>query len=217
MHCPLFVVVWPPDDVHLTQHELTVPSNRTIIIDVLLKPVDANGTVLKQFPKGSFWVSHFGLGISQYVNDDDDDHDFVGIRTTVQKEEGEYVLQRQFLKEWLDFTDWLSADVSSSVRAKQIEPLAVQLVDAKRDLSEELHRQGSFWDRLTSDLNLEAADIASIEKQLETIKTNIVSKSEVLGFVKAECVKRLCPNFCRSKHLTRYAWGRLSTRLLADV
>src|SRR5690606_18884141 len=98
---------------------------------------------------------------------------------------GDYVPERKFLKEWRPFADWLAAPVSEKVvSAQQIEPIALHYIDAKRDLDDDLRRQGSFWRRLTEDLGLPDEDIAELEAALSGINQDIVNKSSVLKHLK---------------------------------
>ena len=89
------------EDIFLDISETKVPKDRTVLIDILIHPVDEQGKILESFPEGSFWVELWGNGISQ---DTDTDNDFVAIRTKTSWNRGkaEYVTERRFLKEWLD-------------------------------------------------------------------------------------------------------------------
>ncbi|HHA2573029.1 ATP-dependent nuclease [Stenotrophomonas lactitubi] len=173
------------DDVRLEPHEATAPKDREIVIDVLLKPVDDEGKLLAQYPAGSFWTALWGTG---GIATDEEFNEFTPIRTTLKWSDvrGEYVIERRFLKEWRAFSDWLPTPVHErQVTAAQMEPLALHYVDAKRDLDDDLRRQGSFWRRLTEDLGLSAPDIAAMEATLSGINQEIVNKSEILKHLKA--------------------------------
>ena len=84
------------DDVYLDSKELKAPKDRVITIDILIRPTDREGNVLDNFPQGSYWTTLWGLAISQ----DENDNDFLGLRTQYKwsDEQGEYVLERRFLK-----------------------------------------------------------------------------------------------------------------------
>lgn len=174
------------DDVRLEPSEATAPKERRITIDVLIRPIDVNGKIASAYPAGSFWTNLWGtVGIA---TDDSDFHEFTPIRTALvwSPTRGEYVLERHFLKEWRSFDGWLATPASDRpVSASLIEPIALHYVDAKRDLEDDLRRQGSFWRRLTEDLGLDAADIAAMEETLSEINQTIVSKSEILKHLKA--------------------------------
>jgi putative ATP-dependent endonuclease of OLD family len=167
------------DDIHVGAAEAKAPDDRQVTIDVMVRPVDKKGAQVDVFPAGSFWTALWGQGINQ----DLDFHDFMAFRTTLSFDEGrgEYALERNFLKEWRDEADWLQAEVSTDhVSAEQLQPIALHYIDAKRDLEDDLRRQGSFWRRLTDNLGLQDTDIKEIEDVLSKLNENIVGKSTVL-------------------------------------
>ncbi|MEA3283264.1 MAG: AAA family ATPase [Euryarchaeota archaeon] len=100
---------------------------------------------------------------------------------------GEYITERNFLVDWQeDPKKWDIArinEIASSVSPAKIEPLALYLMDAKRDISDELRNRGFFWHKLVSDLGLADAQIDQIEKNLNEINKAIISGSDVLVHV----------------------------------
>lgn len=172
------------DDVRLAPGESTAPKAREVLIDLMIRPVDAAGKVAESYPEGSFWV---GLWGGPGIAIDDASNEFTGIRTSIRWNEarGEHVLERRFLKEWRPFADWIGAAVHDrNVTAAQMEPLALHYVDAKRDLDEDLRRPGSFWRRLTEDLGLSESEIAAMEVTLSEINQQIVDRSAILKHLK---------------------------------
>lgn len=171
------------DDIHVAANEAVVPLDRVVTIDVLVRPFGSDGKSLDTFPEGSYWTSLWGTGIQQ----DLDFRDFMAFRATLSWSEvkGGYVLERKFLKDWKPVENWMSSDISTeSVGADQLEHIALHYIDAKRDLEDDLRRQGSFWRRLTDNLGLEEADIAAIESALSELNEGIVAKSSVLQHLK---------------------------------
>lgn len=171
------------DDIHVGATEAVAPQDRVVTIDVRVRPFDIDGKLLQTFPMGSYWTSLWGTGISQ----DLDFNDFMAFRTTLSwsTTKGDYALERKFLTEWKSDADWLTAAVSADgVGAEQLEHIALHYIDAKRDLEDDLRRQGSFWRRLTDNLGLSDADIKAFEKALSDLNDGIVSKSEVLQHLK---------------------------------
>lgn len=176
------------DDIRLAPGEALPPKNREITIDVRIRPVDASGTPIDSFPSGSYWTSLWGPGIIQ--DPADDFREFVAFRTTLawSAGKGDYALHREFLKEWRPFADWLKLPApteNKTVSVDQIEPVALHYIDAKRDLEDDLRKQGSFWRRLTEDLGLTEAEVGAIEAELTGLNQQIVSKSGVLQHLKA--------------------------------
>lgn len=172
------------EDVHIAPGEAVVPKEREVVIDIRVKPIGDDGKPLANFPVGSFWVELWGTTI---ILDAKDFTESVGIRTRLawSVAKGDYVVERKFLKEWVDFNGWLAAPVSEkAVTSAQIEPIALHYIDAKRDLEDDLHRPGSFWRRLTDDLSLPHEDVAKIEASLTEINKQIVDKSEVLQYLR---------------------------------
>lgn len=172
------------DDVRLATGEALVPKDRKVIIDLRIRPVGPDGKVLGNFPLGSFWTGLWGGGIAL---DPVEFYEFAPIRTCLSwsGSKAEYVVERNFLKEWRAFKDWIDTPVQTTpVRAAQVEPIALHFIDAKRDLDDDLRKQGSFWRRLTDDLGLSAADVAELETALSGINQTIVDKSEILQHLK---------------------------------
>lgn len=188
----LFAAVGPSrralteEDIYLTKGEVKVPRDRSINIDVLLRPVNAEWQVLPQFPQGSYWTNLWGPGIAQ----DADDHDFMAFRTTLHWNplKGEYESERRFLTDWpdnlVDMPKAIVKDRSGIVSVTQIEPIALNYMDAKRDIEDDLRRQGSFWRRLTADLGLDDKTIEKFEDLLSSLNEQIVAESSVLKHVK---------------------------------
>lgn len=176
------------DDVRLEPTEAIAPKTRLITIDLLVRPIDVKGKIVDAYPPGSFWTNLWGTpGLAI----DDNGSEMTPIRTQLlwSAVRGEYVMQRRFLKEWRSFDSWLGTPVNDRpIAASLIEPIALHYVDAKRDLEDDLRRQGSFWRRLTEDLGLDAADIAAMEETLSAINQTIVDKSEILKHLKANLV-----------------------------
>lgn len=175
------------DDVYIKPNESSPPYDRSILIDVLIKPINKDGKVSDTFPEGSYWLNLWRNGIAQ----DDQDNDFMAFRTqlTWKHESGEYSIERQFLRKWVsDSSKIEDAEINSkagTVSAKQLEPMALHFMDAKRDIDDDMRRQGSFWRRMTSDLGLSEKDIKSFEKILTGVNEEIVKKSDVLQHLKS--------------------------------
>lgn len=172
------------DDIHIGPSEAAAPLHRVATIDILVCPFDADGKRMDTFPAGSYWTSLWGTGISQDVNF----RDFMAFRTTLawNPTKGDYVLERKFLTEWKEPADWLTAKASTEgVGGEQLEHVALHYIDAKRDLEDDLRRQGSFWRRLTDNLGLSDPDIQDFEKILSDLNDGMVAKSPVLQHLRS--------------------------------
>ncbi|QDD65577.1 ATP-dependent endonuclease [Herbaspirillum seropedicae] len=171
------------EDVRLARGEALPPKDRKITVDVRVRPVGEDGKVIEKFPVGSFWTSLWG----NLLTIDDEFNEFIGLRVTMAWSiaKADYVVERKALKGWRPFADWLATEVHDrSVTASLLDPLAFHYIDAKRDLDEDLRKQGSFWRRMTDELGLDEADIAELEETLSSINQQIVDKSEVLKHLK---------------------------------
>lgn len=172
------------DDVHLATGEALAPKDRQVIIDLRIRPIGPDGKVAEKFPEGSFWTALWGTGIAP---DDVDFMESMSFRTTLAWSiaKGDYNVDRKFLKEWRPFNDWLPTPTQDkSLSAAQLEPLALHYIDAKRDLEDDLRRQGSFWRRMTDDLGLSKDEVDELEDALSGINQQIVDKSEILKHLK---------------------------------
>lgn len=172
------------DDIRLMHGEAMPPKDRRVVVDIRIRPLDENGKVVDKFPEGSFWTALWGPGI---VLDDQDFDEFMAFRTTLvwRVEKADYVVERLFLKEWKPFEEWIDTPTQDKpITAAQLEPVALHYIDAKRDLEDDLRRQGSFWRRMTEDLGLSGDDVAELEAALTGINQQIVDKSSMLQRLK---------------------------------
>jgi putative ATP-dependent endonuclease of the OLD family len=175
------------DDVFLQKTEVSAPKHRMIAIDILIRPTDDQGKIVDVFPQGSPWLELWGLGVVQ----DDEERDLVAIRTQFKWNtiKGEYILDRRFLKDWQkDGAKWEDSkpvEKVAAVSAQQIEPLAVYLLDAKRDIAEDLRTRSSFWSKMVEEHGLSAEDVRRIEEDLSGINKDIVESSDVLTHIQS--------------------------------
>nr|VFJ94254.1 MAG: Protein of unknown function (DUF2813) [Candidatus Kentron sp. LFY] len=170
-----------PEDLFLDVDEPKPPKDRGIIIDLLFRPANETGD-LEQFPEGSYWTALWGSGISRY----DEGDEFLALRTQVSWNagKGEYVTERKFLGDWPDAKNSEDAKVKSgNVTSVQIEPIALYLMDAKRDIQDELRNRGSFWHKLIAEPGLSDEKIEEIEQTLSRLNESIIEGSQVLSHV----------------------------------
>lgn len=173
-----------PADIRLAKQEAFAPKDRKIVIDLKIIPVADDGSAADSFPEGSFWTALWGASIFQ---DFPDFHDFMAFRTTLSWNEAkaDYIVERKFLTEWRGHADWLDTPTQDkTVSTSQTEPIMLHYIDAKRDLDEDLRRQGSFWRRMTEDLGLSADKVEKLEQALSEINQEIVDGSAILGHLK---------------------------------
>jgi putative ATP-dependent endonuclease of OLD family len=175
------------DDVFLQKNEVSSSKNRVIAIDILIRPTDDQGNVIDAFPQGSPWLELWGNGVVQ----DEDERDLVAIRTQFKWNaiRAEYTQERKFLKDWQkDSAKWADSkpvETVASVSAQQIEPLGLYLLDAKRDIAEDLRSRSSFWNKMVEEHGLSAEDVKRIEEDLSEINRDIVDSSDVLTHIQS--------------------------------
>jgi putative ATP-dependent endonuclease of OLD family len=174
-----------PDDIRLASSEAMPPKDRQIIIDVRVRPIGDDSKITDKFPAGGYWINLWGS--SGIAIDETDFVEFMSFRTTLvwSVSKSDYLVERRFLKEWRAFADWIATPTHDRpVAAAQLEPLALYYIDAKRDLEEDLHRQGLFWRRMTDELGLSDTDVSELEEALTQINDQIVGKREILKHLK---------------------------------
>ncbi|WP_414541192.1 ATP-dependent nuclease [Nostoc sp. CCY0012] len=176
-----------PEDIYLSPSENKVPKDRMVTIDILIRPVDVDneGKVIENFPEGSFWLEIWGIAISQ----DDQDNDFIAIRTQIKWDStrGEYVTERRFLQDWqIDPNNWNKSIIKENagfVTSSHIEPLSFYLMDAKRDIQDEMYARNSFWHKLVSNPGLTDEKVESLEENLAKLNEDITTSSEVFRHI----------------------------------
>ena len=170
------------EDVWLDTGERRAPRSRSILVDVLIHPADGTGVVIEKFPAGSPWLDLWGNGIQQ----DDDDRDFAAIRTHFAWSEtkGEYQTERRFLRDWpqalADAPRAAAAERVPAVSVNHTTPIALYLLDAKRDGADDIRSRSSIWHKLVSEPGLNETHIREIEDHLTQINELFVRESRVL-------------------------------------
>lgn len=126
------------------------------------------------------------------------DSEYVVLRGTgrVDAVGGGVSLERRFLKGWASSRpEAAKLDVlSDHVGTQHLELVAFFLLDAKRDLVEELRVRNSHWGRLLSELEIASSARAEIEKQLDELSREIIASSPILADITKEL--RLCTRIC---------------------
>jgi putative ATP-dependent endonuclease of OLD family len=166
-----------PDDIRLASSEAMPPKDRQIIIDVRIRPIGDDSKITDKFPEGGYWINLWGS--SGIAIDETDFVEFMSFRTTLvwSVSKGDYVVERRFLKEWRAFADWIATPTHDRpVTAAQLEPLALHYIDAKRDLEEDLRRQGSFWRRMTDELGLSDENLSALTECLISLSSSKTAK-----------------------------------------
>lgn len=174
------------EDLWTEPAEKNVPKDRSIIVDVQIRPFDEKGEPIDVFPGDSPWLQLWGNGVVQ----DDDGRDLVALRTSFawSKAKGEYVTERRFLKEWpetiSETTKVKVLEKIPAITSIQLSPIGLFLLDAKRDGADDLRSRSSFWSKLVSEPGLADVFVEEIETKLTEINEIFVNQSEVLSHVR---------------------------------
>ncbi len=173
------------DDVFLAPNETRAPKHRRIIVDVLLRPANSEGNQLSEFPSDGPWLAHFGEGVSQ----DAQGNDQVALRAELfwDNERGEYTNARHFLSEWPTDSSSIEsaqATIGEPLSRRHIEPLELSYIDANRDIAREFRTGGSYWRKLVADLGVSEELLAQMEEDLSKLNEKLVTGSEVLSHLK---------------------------------
>jgi len=174
------------DDIYVGPGETSPPITRSIVIDILIKPIDDSRKVIDAFPSGSYWLILWGNGTSHDENDDE----FMAFRTNYvwSKQKASYQVERKFLRDWRKDSSKLheskTIDEAGLMSMKMIEPMALYYMDAKRDIDEDLKKHSSFWRKMTRDLIVTDEEKEELEKILTELNFKMIEKSEVLKHIK---------------------------------
>jgi putative ATP-dependent endonuclease of the OLD family len=155
------------------------PAN-SIIIDVRIVPIDVHGQRVTTFEEP--WRSR--LGGQEIFQSESRLYEYVAFRA-------EYSFGREdapLPTTYKLITDWQGAILGDEFnRITQIRSLLpMYLIDAQRDLQEDLKLRTSFFGKLVSQLERDysEADLATLHQLIEELNNTAVSNSEVLSHLK---------------------------------
>jgi len=174
-----------PEDIYLAPSERKIPKDRSVTIDILIRPVDKQGNIIESFPANSFWLGLWQEAISQ----DEESNDFLAIRTQMKwdEERGEYITERKFLQDWqINPKNWKQAQTKQLFRDvifRDLEYLLFYMLDAKRDIQDDMNDRNSFWYKLVSESGITDDKVKNIETKLSKINQSITEASEVLQHI----------------------------------
>lgn len=165
------------EDVYIAPEETKAPPSRTVTIDLLIRP--STGATFD-----AKWNKRWGGNVEVKP----DTSESVTIRTTREWNagRGEHEVKRAFLTEWpktLADRDSATLSKNSNVTASILQAFALYVIDAKRDIREDLRNKGSFWSRMTEELRIPEATVLELENVLAGINTRIITESPVLTHV----------------------------------
>jgi len=118
-----------------------------------------------------------------------EDPEYFNLRVvgSVSAEGWDITLQRAFIKGWADCrADAAKLQVldSPSVSRQVLDLLHYDMLDARRDIVEQLRNRRTHWGRTTSTISIPPPDRAKLEDSLRELSDEVTSKSKVLNRVK---------------------------------
>lgn len=148
-----------------------VVTSDPISIDVYISPAEKN------FDEP--WALEFGGDIQS----DSNGNDFFAFRTSVNFK----TLNEGPLLERFNIKDWDSGKVSPTDKLKaRIDKIPLYFMDANRDLLEEIKNPASYFSKLSKQIKYEEKTLKEIEKSLNDLNEDVVSKSDVLTHIKKQ-------------------------------
>lgn len=157
-------------DIFITDGE-RLAKTKIAIIDILLRPSNADSEVTNNFPE--FWTSVF---TESWITTSTDGA-FVGIRTEIKLDVTKdiYVINRKCIRQWNDSVELAVLDAK---RLSFTEDMRLYIssfyMDANRDIVQDLRNRRSFFGRAISGHNMAEETISDIEAQLSSINAMII-------------------------------------------
>ena len=157
-------------DIFISSEE-RISSTKTATIDILLKPVDLEGTFQKTF--SDFWISVF---TDSWITPDETNGDYVGIRTVLQYDirKDDYIIVKKPIQEWNDSIQTSVVGAKKSFGNDMVDSLTSFYMDAHRDAVEDIKNRKSFFGKATSQSDLSDQLTSELEGQLNYINSEIV-------------------------------------------
>ena len=168
------------EDIFIGKDESNIDRDRTVIIDLLFRPIDKNGELVNDFSSDYNWIYVWKRNIYTYQNK----NRFVGIRTEIKwdKTEKKLKLEKKFLKKWNeDSSDIISTPCGDRVLRDQIEHVALYSVKANRDINNDIKGSNNPWRRITSNLDISADKIKKFEDSFNEFNNHLSESSQILG------------------------------------
>lgn len=97
------------------------------------------------------------------------------------------ILERRWVGGWSCERDpALALPELERPRSDQLNLIAYFLLDARRDLAEEVRQRRSYWGRLLADVDIPETERAALESSIAALGAELVSKSKVLAGLRDE-------------------------------
>ncbi len=169
-----------PDDFHL---EAGTPCSE-LIVDVLFRPVEADGTIAEDFDQT--WTNALGKGIK-----DDGERQFFAFRTRASSEESDknLVPTRTILNQWPVMDDqgsWKNTNIEGDpFRVSSIsKSIPLYFQNAQRDILDDIRQRSSYLGKALSKISYNASEQQALQELIQEVNDKAVSSSPILGTLK---------------------------------
>lgn len=168
-------------DIYISSVE-TLRRDKTSVIDLMICPVDEDGSRVKDF--SAFWVSVF---TEKWISIDVIEGSFVGIRTIIKYDErlDQYITLRRVITQWNDSIDEAVCGGNQNFTSDMQFYIRCFYMDARRDFIEDMNSKKSYFGRAISISNQNVSEslVRDVEEQLNSINQKILEGTSTFNSV----------------------------------
>jgi putative ATP-dependent endonuclease of OLD family len=179
----------------LSQDDFFIQGNSVsekITIDLLIIPVDDDGTRCEKFSEG--WehlftqYSRLNTNIIQY---DTGNNEFIPLRTiiTFDAVKNNYKTEQFILENWPLFKQgnkgWFDVDNDDKQIDFYFDQIPFFYMDPQRDILNDIKLRNSYLGKMLSNLKYPKDTIETIEKQIKSLNETVVSSNNILSNIKS--------------------------------
>jgi putative ATP-dependent endonuclease of OLD family len=170
------------DDFYIQGNEI---SEKIIIIDLLIVPVDENSQKTTEFSED--WEI---LLKTNRIRTDELGNSFVALRTIITSEpiKNSYKTQQYILPIWSDFekedkTSWFQSE-NGNETVFRFEEIPFFYMDAQRDILEDIKLKNSYLGKMLDSITYSKESVKDIEEQIKLLNETAVNNSDILSTIK---------------------------------
>lgn len=184
------------DDVFVNEGEIIPPTDREIIVDVLIKPWNyqinsQRSTFNDENDEIGFWLNLWARGIIHGIEGNDENKEYIVIRSKFFYDNRlqDYNIERYFLDSWSSDPDLLNDNnIREKISIKELKPILFQYIDENRDITDDMKNRNSYLNKLISSIEISEAEKLDLENKLNEINNILINKSstftELNNFIK---------------------------------
>ncbi len=165
------------EDIYIGKDEV-LDNVKYATIDIMLRPVDANNSILSSF--SDFWI---GVFTEEWITTGDPIGDYVGIRTILQYDalRNDYIVVRKQITDWGDSIASAGVSRRKAFTGDMNTYISAFYMDAQRDVVDDIKDRKSYFGRATSRVDLPQEKVSEIERQLNDVNSQIVESIPALN------------------------------------